>query len=89
MTIGGLFRDLGGALVVLSLIAIALIMLAWIVIPVVTVLAAWRRGRRRRPAAAAFEMFAGAYSEADLAEIDEALEVILARERRGALTSGG
>ena len=81
MTLGRLFGDLLLALLVLSLAAAVLISLAWIVIPVVTAAGASRRGRRRCPASTGIEPLASAYPEADLAELDEALEAILAQER--------
>lgn len=88
MTVGGLFLALLGGLVALSLAAVVLMSLAWMVLPVVTVLTARRRARGHRAVADAFERFGGLYPEADLAEIDEALEAILAKEWPGALRGG-
>ncbi len=86
MTIGRLLLDLWLGLVVLSLVAVALFALAWMVLPVVTVVGARRRAERPRVSGAVPESLAQAYPEGYLAKIDEALEAILAQEQPGILT---
>jgi len=80
MTLGTLLGDLVLALLALSFAAVVLISLAWMAIPAFTAAGARRRGRRHHPARVDIGPLAGAYPEADLAEIDQALEAILAQE---------
>lgn len=88
MTLGKLFLDLWLGLLVLSLAAVVIFALAWMVIPVVTVVSAQRQAKRRH-VPDGIDRLVSAYSEEEIAEIDQALEAILAQEWPGELTRRG
>ncbi len=89
MSLGRLLLDVWLALLVLSLASVALIFLAWLVIPFAAVASARRRSRRSRPDRGGLERLAEACSQDALAEIDEALEAILVQEQPRFLTRKG